>query len=142
MPYLASSAAGTQLSVSTTSSPLSYSAIAGVEGISGSGQTKNEIDVTAISDTSMKFVADLPNFGEFSFSLFWDPSETTHQNLKTNFDATDGSLLYFKVTMDDAGAAEYTFSGFVKQWQLSHAKGAANKCDVVVKVTGAITVTP
>ena len=53
MPYLASSAAGTQLSVSTTSSPLSYSAIPGVEGISGSGQTKNEIDVTAISDTAM-----------------------------------------------------------------------------------------
>jgi hypothetical protein len=142
MPYLASSAAGTQLSVSTTSSPLSYSAIPGVEGISGSGQTKNEIDVTAISDTAMKFVADLPNFGEFSFPLFWDPSETTHQALKTNYDATDGSLLDFKVTMDDAGAAEYTFSGFVKQWQVSHAKGAANKCDIVIKVTGAITVTP
>lgn len=141
MPYLASSAAGTQLSVSTSNSPLSYSDVPGVESITGSGQTKNEIDVTAISDTAMKFVADLPSFGEFSFPLFWDPSETTHQALKTNYDATDGSLLYFKVTMDDAGAAEYAFTGFVKQWQPTHNKGAANKLDVVVKVTGDITVT-
>jgi hypothetical protein len=142
MPYLASSAAGTQLYISTTSSPVSYSAVPGVEGISGSGQVKNEIEVTAISDTAMKFVADLPSFGEFQFSLFWDPSETSHIALKTNFDATDGSTLQCKVAMDDAGDAEYVFEGFVKQWQVSHAKGQANKLDVVIKVTGGITVTP
>jgi len=141
MAFNPSSAAYTLLKVST-SSPVSYVLIEGVQGLNGSGQQKNEIEYTAISDTSKKFMPDLADQGEFQFQLAWDPSNTEHAALWANFIATTNNDLYFQTTMDDAGGAVYTFQGFVKQFQMSHQKGSFNSADVVIRVNGAINLVP
>lgn len=104
MAYNPSSAAGTQLLYST-SSPLSYSLLEGVQGITNSGAQKNDIEYTAISDTSKKFMPDLPDLGELQFDLAWDPSNAGHAALYANFLLNDGTVLYLKRLMDDASAA-------------------------------------
>ena len=138
VPY---SAAYTLLKVSA-SSLVSFALIDGVQGLTGSGQQKNEIEYTAISDTAKKFMADLADFGEFQFQLAWDPTNAEHAILWANFIATGNTDIYFQVTMDDVGGAVYTFQGFVKQMSVSHQKGSFNAMDVVIRVNGAINLVP
>lgn len=136
-----SSAAGTQLAVSAAS-PVSYASVQYVEGIEMSGQSRNDIDVTPISATAEEYIADVASLGQLAFTLFWDPSDTQHALILANFVATDGSLLAWRVTMDDAGACVYTFSGYVKEFNRRHQKGRANEAGIVVKLSGGITTTP
>ena len=141
MAFNPSSAAYTLLKVSA-SSPASFSLIEGVQGLTGSGMQKNEIEYTAISDTVKKFMPDLADSGEFQFQLAWDPSNAEHAILWANFISTTNSDNYYQVTMDDAGGAVYTFQGFVKQFQFQHNKGSFNAADVVIRVNGAINLVP
>jgi hypothetical protein len=141
MAYNPSSAAGTQLLYST-SSPLSYSLLEGVQGITNSGAQKNDIEYTAISDTSKKFMPDLPDLGELQFDLAWDPSNAGHAALYANFLLNDGTVLYLKRLMDDASAAYTEYVGYVKQFNTSSQKGTFNSASVVFKITGTPNLVP
>lgn len=141
MAFNPSSAAGTQLSYSATSPP-SYALIEGVQGITNSGAQKNDIEHTAISDSSKKYLPDLPDLGELQFDLAWDPSNSGHAALYANYLATDGSLMYLRRTMDDAGGAVTDYVGYVKQFNTSNQKGAFNLAQVVYKITGTPNLVP
>lgn len=140
MAYAASAVAGTLLKIST-SSPTSFSTIRGVEGFQGPTASKPDIDVTAIDDSAAQFVAGIPDYGNVTFDLFWDPAETTHQNLKTAFD-TVGSTTYFQIVASDDGAATGEFQGEVKGWEHDFSKGAALKVKVTVKLSGSLVWIP
>lgn len=138
MPYSAFAVQGTQLQVKIGSA---FTTVPGVEGLSGPTGSKQQIDVTAINDTAAKFVSGLPDYGEVSFRLFWDPSDNTHQHLLTSYQ-TPNSTDDFKLICSDAGAAEVQFSGQVTGWKWSFEKGQAATVEVTVKVSGNVTVTP
>jgi hypothetical protein len=138
MPYSAFAAQGSQLAVKIAAA---FVPIPGAEGISGPTGTKQQIEVTALNDTAAKFVAGLPDYGDVSFTLFWDPADTTHQKLLTSYQ-TPNSVDEFKLTCSDAGAAEVAFTGQVTGWKFSFNKGAAGTVEVTVKVSGNVTVTP
>jgi hypothetical protein len=138
MPYNAFSSQGTQLAVKIAST---FTPIPGVEGLSGPTGTKQQIEVTALNDTAAKFVAGLPDYGEVTFTLYWDPSDTTQQKLLTSYQ-TANSTDDFKITCSDAGAADVAFSGQVTGWKWNLNKGAAASVDVTVKVSGNVVVTP
>ncbi len=138
MPYSAFAVQGTALQVKIGAA---FTTIPGVEGLSGPTGTKQQIEVTAMNDTAAKFVAGLPDYGEVSFRLFWDPADQTHQHLLTSYNtanATDD----FKIVCSDAGQAEVAFSGQVTGWNMSLEKGQAATVEVTIKVSGNVTVTP
>ena len=141
MAFNPSSAAGTQLLYSATS-PVSYVLLEGVQGIAHSGAQKNNIEYTAISDTAKKYLADIPDYGELTFELAYDPSNAGHAALYANFGAVDGSQIYLKKLMDDVGAAYTEYIGFVSQFNTSSQKGAFNSASVSFKVTGAPNLVP
>jgi hypothetical protein len=138
MPYSAFSSQGTQLAVKISAA---FTPVPGVEGLSGPTGTKQQIEVTALSDTAAKYVAGLPDYGDVTFNLFWDPADTTHQQLLTSY-TTANSTNDFQITCSDAGAAIVAFTGQVTGWKWSFGKGAAGMVDVTVKVSGNVTVTP
>ena len=138
MPYTPFASQGTQLDVKITST---FTPIPGVEGLSGPTGTKPQIEVTALSDTAAKFIAGLPDYGDVSFSLFWDPAEATHQKLMTSYQ-TSNSVDDFQITCSDAGAAVIVFSGQVTGWKWNLSKVAAGMVEVTIKVSGNVTVTP
>lgn len=138
MPYSAFSTQGTNLAVKIAAA---FTTIPGVEGLSGPTGTKQQIEVTALNDTAAKFVAGLPDYGDVTFTLYWDPADTTHQKLLTSYQ-TANSTDDFKITCSDAGAAEVAFTGQVTGWKWNLNKGAAASVEVTVKVSGNVTVTP
>lgn len=138
MPYQPWSTQGLQLQVKIG---LAFMLIPGAEGIGGPTGTKNQIEVTALNDTAAKFVTGLPDLGEVTFTLFWDPSETTHQHLFTAFNETNSDD-EFKILCADAGAAEVGFNGSVSGWRWNLQKNSAATVEVTVRVNGAVTVTP
>jgi hypothetical protein len=138
MPYSAFAVQGSALAVKIVST---FTAIPGVEGLSGPTGTKQQIEVTAMNDTAAKFVSGLPDYGDVTFKLFWDPADTTHQKLLTSYQ-TANSTDEFQVTCSDVGAATVVFTGAVTGWKWDLQKGAAASVDVTVKVSGAVVVTP
>jgi hypothetical protein len=136
MAYTAFAVAGTLLQMAG-GSPSSYSTIRGVEGFQGPTASKPDIDVTAIDDSAAQFLAGIPDYGQITFDLFWDPAEVNHQLLKDAFDIV-GSVTYFKIVASDSGAAVGYCQGEVKGWEHDFSKGAAAKVKVTVKLSGAM----
>lgn len=138
MPYSAFATAGTDLQVKIAST---FTSIPGAEGFDGPTGTKEQIEVTALKDTAKKYVAGMPDYGEITFNLFWDPADSTHQYLLTSYQ-TANKTEDFKIVASDAGAAEATFQGQVTGFKWSFQKGAACMVAVTIKVSGDVTVTP
>jgi hypothetical protein len=138
MPYSAFASAGSDLQVEITSV---FQSIPGAEGIDGPTGSKEQIEVTALKDTAKKFVAGLPDYGEVTFNLFWDPADSTHQYLLTSYQ-TANKTEKWKIIASDAGAATAAFDGQVTGFKWSFQKGAAATVAVTIKVSGNVTVTP
>lgn len=140
MAYQARAVAGTRLQMSA-SSPVSYSTIKGVSGFQGPTGTKGTIDVTAIDDTSKQYLADLPDYGNITFDLFWSYEDTNHIALKTAFD-TVGSTTYFQIlagTGTPGAGGTGACQGEVTGWEHDFSKGNAMTVKVTVKLSGPIT---
>lgn len=135
-----SSAAGRQLKVAT-SSPVSYASIDGIDGLSYGGSAKPKIDVTAISDTASRTIADIPPIQTLSFTLHYDPDDTQHAALRSNYEGS-GTNLYWEDNMNNTGAYVRRFVGYVEQWDESGAKGQSNQVSVVISIDGGIQSIP
>lgn len=135
----ATAVAGTRLQYGNAS-PASYNTIPGVSGFQGPTGSKAQIDVTAIDDSSKQFIADLPDYGNVTFDLFWRFGNTYHQALKNDFD-TVGSTSYFKVLAGSGtpgtGGTGY-FQGEVVGWEHDFSKGNAMTVKVTVKLSGPV----
>lgn len=142
MAYKASAVAGSALQLYGGSSPAGYATIRGVEGLQGPTGTKATIDVTAIDDVARQFVADLPDFGNLTFTLFWDPSDVNHQTLLTSFKTTNSSDDFKIIPADaDTYASRYIYiGGEVTGWEWDMSRGAAQTARVTVKLSGAVVV--
>jgi hypothetical protein len=138
MPYSAFATAGTDLQVEINSV---FTPIEGVEGLDGPTGSKEQIEVTALKDTAKKFVAGMPDYGEVTFNLYWDPAEAAHQYLLTSYQ-TANKTEKWKIVASDAGAATATFDGQVTGFKWSFQKGSAAMVAVTIKVSGNVTVTP
>lgn len=138
MPYAASATAGTQLQINDTT----YKLIEGVQSISGPTAAKTTIETTALSDTAKKFVAGMPDYGEMTVELAWDPADAVHQVLQTKF-ATANATADFKIICPDAGAAEIAFTGAsVVGFPFAFEKDSFLKRTVTIKLSGNVTITP
>jgi hypothetical protein len=138
MPYDAFVVDGTQLKVTISASP---TLIPGVQSFSGPTGTKTTIEYTAISDTAKKKKGGKPDFGTVTFTIAWDPADTTHAYLLTAYN-TAGSTDTFTILCSDAGAATMVFSGSVTGFAWKFDKDAVSLVDVTVEVSGAVVVTP
>lgn len=142
MSFQASAVAGTLLQINVgDASPAAWTTIKGVEGFQGPTGSKPQIDVTAIDDTARQFVADIPDYGNITFTLFWDASEATHAQLFSGFGTTN-SRDYFKITPSDADTYAARFiavTGEVIGWEWDFSRGAAQSVRVTIKLSGAAT---
>lgn len=117
-----------------------YTTINNVSSISLSGAAKEQIEATALNDTAKQFVDALPGFGQMTFSIFWDPADTGHQNLAADFAASNTSR-FWQITHPSSGTTgNMTFAGPVVGFSASKGPNAVDVHEFTVQISGAITI--
>jgi hypothetical protein len=138
MAYSASAVAGTLLQL-YSDSPGTYTTIRGVSGFQGPTANKPEIEVTAIDDTAAQYLAGIPDYGNITFEIFWDPANVVHQELKTDFD-TVGSVSWFKIVPQDADGSYYgVVKGEINGFEHDFSRGQAQVVRITCRLSGALT---
>lgn len=119
----------------------SFTTIAQIkDGPVGPNLDRTMIDVTSKDSTSQyrEFLPGLRDGGEVSITIGYDPSGATHAILKTDFDS--GTAASWKILFADGSSYSATFSGFVKSFNPTGPLDDELTADVVIKVTGVVTI--
>lgn len=138
---------GTIFRVGNGDSPLTYTVVGGVTGISGlrSG-APNEIDVTDLSSTAREFLLGLKDEGTHTVNLNLDPADTGQQRLATL--RSSRAEESFQIELSNAGAGSpptgttYTYQARVSTFPFDLNPDDAARAQVTIRVTGDITETP
>jgi len=107
---------GTQFKRSDMATPTSaFTAIANVSNISGPSRSRETIDTTTHDspDKYREFIKGLKDAGEVTITIHYDPADTGHSNLDSDFEEDEARD--YQVVMLPGTAAERTwdFSGLV-----------------------------
>lgn len=127
---------GVVVQVTDGGSPTSFQTVANVTDFSGPGGQASVIDVSNLASTRREKLMGLPDEGQFTLSLNWDPDDTVHQLLRTL--RNNRTRAEFKITLTDGTPATGTFFGYVLGVTLSGAVDQAVKAAVTIEVDGAI----
>lgn len=98
---------------------------------------KPEIDTTGLEDTAKDFVDGIPDNGQCTGSIMFDPGDAAHMKLWTS-SATANAAENFKLIFPFAGTNNtISFNGRVMNMGIDAAKDSAIKAPVTIKVTSA-----
>lgn len=89
----------------------------------GGGGEVGERDGTVLASPNKVPRPTIPDFGEFSFELNYDPTDTAHIQLKTWSKTPAAIDPEWKITWAVTGTKTTTFSGFVKNFDGPNAGG-------------------
>lgn len=121
-----------------TSSPYGFANIPGLSNIRISGPNRQEIEVTDLDSVAKEFLMDLPDYGQITADMNFNPDNATHALLRA--DITDETPRRFRITFPDGSpATTYTFEAFVMSTPVDLSRGQAVKGTLTLRVTGPIT---
>lgn len=127
---------GITIGISDGGSPSSFSNIANIVGFSGPGGSASVIDVTNLSSTAKEKRMGLPDEGQFTLDINYDPDNATHQSLRA---ARDGRIRReFKITYTDTTPSQDVFFGYVTGFQINGAVDQVVKASVTIEIDGAV----
>src|SRR4051812_7748684 len=101
---------GVKLYVSV-GSPTEWNAIGNVTGIKGPGGAASVIDVTNLDSSAKEKLMGLPDEGQISVELNYDPDNTQHTLLRVS--RRSRTRLEFKIQLTDATNTLLTFAAYV-----------------------------
>ena len=136
-------AQGTILAYSTNSGS-TYTTLGEVLNIAGAGGGEvGERDTTVLTSTVHTNAPTIPDNGEVTFSLNWDPTDAGHQQIRAWKDTPPATtaIPLWKVTYNTTAANTDVFSAWVKGLDGVNAEGVDENitADVTLRVTGAVT---
>lgn len=142
MPASTIPAEGTTLGYSATDS--SYTTIGNIIAITPPGPSVPSVEKTKLTSTAKEFrPGKIPDFGEMSFRIQYDPNDTDHRALYALL-ATPVTK-YWLITYNDgmaATSARDKFQGFITGFEPSELADESNvEADLTIKVTGVVTST-
>jgi hypothetical protein len=134
-------AQGTTLSVDKLNTGVTYVPVAQIDSFDGPSNTVGAIETTNLSSTRKTYRPGLPDGGDISFDLQFDPSDTDHLYLRGLADTP--ILQGWRVSYPTLPTAKWdTFQGFLTEF---HPKGDGPEgiltASVKIKITGAIVTT-
>lgn len=131
---------GTELSVSTDNGATYVDLGCVIDGFSGPGGSKPEIDVTTLCSPGQEFIDGLPDYGSISFTGLYNPNSDACQTL---LDLYKGgrSNADWKITFSDTGASTWEFEGYVSEFSVNFQKNEVVRLSGAIRVSGDITET-
>ena len=126
---------GVKLAVSS-GSPTTFANIGNITDFSGPGGQAAIIDTSNLDSTFREKMMGLPDEGQVTFNVNWDPDNTTHTTLRSARAAR--TRAEFRITLTDATPTVGTFFGYVVGLTLSGAVDAVVKAALTIEVDGPI----
>lgn len=117
-------------------SPTEFTLIGNITDFSGPGGQASVIDVSNLDSTFREKIMGLPDEGQVTINVNWDPDNTAHEQLRQA--RADRSQAEFQITLTDAGPKVGTFFGFVLGIVLAGAIDAAVTAAITIEVDGPI----
>lgn len=127
---------GVKIEVSS-GSPTAFATIGNVTSIKGPGGTASVIDVTNLLSSAKEKLMGLPDEGQVTMDINYDPDNATHILLRGARRAR--TLCEFRLTLTDATATVLTFFAYVLGFSMDVAVDQAVKVSVTLEVDGAVT---
>lgn len=121
---------------------LSHTTIAEVLSITPPTQTRDDEDVTTTDSTFVEKLPTIPDHGEVSIDLVWEPNDANHELLDTAFaNATTTTAYEWQIVYPIVAAAVTDeFTGYVKSiGSPSMGPKDSIKRTIVITLTSAIT---
>lgn len=128
---------GVIFAVSIGSSPTSFANVGNVVNITGPGGSASVIDVTNLDSTAKEKLMGLPDEGQITLELNYDPDNTQHANLRNarkNRTRCEG-----RITLTDSTATVLTFFFYVLGFQMRVAVDQAVKANLTLEIDGPVS---
>ena len=108
-----------------------------VVSISGPDGSVGEIDVTHLASTGKEYIGALPDFGQISLEVVWDPTLATHSAIWTDFLAQ--TVASYQIRLSDSPQSTLTFSAYPSQYSAQLATDDRVSATISLKVSGSVT---
>jgi predicted secreted protein len=118
-----------------------FTDIAQITGLTPPSMEMGTVETTHLLSTWREYVSTIPDAGEISFSIEYDPAHASHAALWTAFQG--GAVESWKILLTDTGAASIEFGGILTgfSWDEVTVDGIVT-ASISVKLSGEITITP
>lgn len=117
-------------------SPTSFAPIGNIVGFSGPGGSASVIDVSNLDSTAREKLMGLPDEGQFTLNINYDPDNTAHIALRTARRAR--TRVEFQVTLTDSTNTLLTFAGYVLGLALTGAVDQPVKATMTIEIDGPV----
>lgn len=118
-------------------SPTLFAAVGNITGFGGPGGSASVIDVSNLDSTAHEKLMGLPDEGQFTLALNYDPDNTAHIDLRNA--RKSRTRCEFQVTLTDAVATVLTFAGYVLGFALAGAVDQQVKASLTIEIDGPVT---
>lgn len=132
------SSAGTVIQVNVNGT---FATVQKMDGFSIQTAGKPTIDSTGLEDAAKTKVTGLPDNGQASGSLHFDPRDATHAYLWTRSQTANTEEMWKIILPFSAAKNIVTFNGSLQNMQLTLEKDATVKAPITIELSGAITFT-
>ena len=122
---------------SSTTAASTANAIGNVVDFSGPSGAAAVIDITSLSDSAKVKMMGIPDEGQLSLSVFYDPANTAQGLLQTDRAARNKRKCVIKFT--DASSNHAIFDAYCLQFAVNAAVDDAVKANVVFEVADEVT---
>lgn len=123
----------------TSVSPNAYAQIGQVVSIAGPTGSSGEIDVTDLDSTGREFVGSLPDWGNVSLGVIWDPKTTSiqHDDLWTDFN--NSTVGTYQIRLSDSPQTTLTFQAYPNEHPIDIAVDDKIGATITLRTTGSVT---
>jgi len=114
-----------------------FTAVGEVTSFSGPGGSASVIDVTSLASTRKEKRMGLPDEGQLTIELNFDPTDTAQMGLKA--DRAARVLRNFELVLTDASTTTLSFSGYVLNFSISGKVDDKITASCTIEITGEVT---
>lgn len=120
-----------------------YNTVAQLLTLTAVGANRGEIDVSAHGDQWSDFLPGRFEGLQITLTLLWDPTVTTQQNIKTDFDAITPPTRYYEL-QHPSWATAYRFPSVVTSWEVEATDDGGMEGHATLRIItpGVTSVTP
>ena len=128
---------GTVLKVGNDASPEVFTAIGEIKEIGGPSGSAPVIDVSNLSSTKREKIMGLPDEGQVSMSLNYDPDDVQQTALRTA--RTNRTAKNFKIETSDSPVDTISFVAYVLEFSLGFAVDEVVSLAITLEITNEVT---